>query len=126
VTEALDLLAPSPPDLLDPLGLGPETRHRTPTGWPVVISACADCGVGTITLGEWYLVKNEVWEQAWASRRKSWYPRDLPLGQEILCIGCLEARIGRTLTHRDFPDGIPLSKVMSGRLRDRWQRGRPP
>jgi hypothetical protein len=125
VTEALDLLAPPPPDLLDPLGLGPETRRCTPTGWPVVISACADCGVGTLTLGEWYLVRNEVWEKAWAARRKSWH--SVVPGQQILCIGCLEQRLGRTLTHRDFPDGVTLNKGicgMSGRLRDRLYRGR--
>ena len=52
-----------------------------------------DCGVGTITLGEWYMVKDKVWEQAWAGRRKSWQSK-VP-GQEILCIGCLEQRIGR-------------------------------
>ena len=43
---------------------------------------------------------NDVWEQAWAGRRKAWHGR-LP-GQEILCIGCLEMRIGRTLTACDF------------------------
>jgi hypothetical protein len=41
------------------------------------------------------MVNDEVWEAAWACRRKSWHA--LP-GQEILCIGCLEKRIGRTLT----------------------------
>jgi hypothetical protein len=45
VTEALDLLAPPPADLLDPLGLGPETRQRACESWPVVRSACADCGL---------------------------------------------------------------------------------
>jgi hypothetical protein len=61
---------------------------------PVCITNCADCGVGTGTLGEWYMVTDDVWEQAWCGRRKSWHGR-VP-GQEILCIGCLEARIGRT------------------------------
>ena len=60
---------------------------------PVVVSQCADCGVGTFTLGEWYMVDDEVWEQAWLCRRKSWHGK-LP-GTEILCIGCLEKRIGR-------------------------------
>jgi hypothetical protein len=22
-------------------------------GWPLIVSACADCGIGTIRLGEW-------------------------------------------------------------------------
>jgi hypothetical protein len=62
--------------------------------WPLIVSACADCGIGTIRLGEWYMVRDEVWEQAWCGRRKPWHV--LP-GQEVLCIGCLEKRLGRTL-----------------------------
>jgi hypothetical protein len=67
---------------------------------------CADCGADTIMIGEWYMVTNEVWEQAWAGRR---HPRHdgckiIIDGTEILCIGCLEKRIGRTLVAADFPD----------------------
>jgi hypothetical protein len=68
--------------------------------WPVALSNCADCGVGTHSTGEWYMVRNEIWAQAWAGRRKPHH--DLP-GQEILCIGCLEKRIGRTLVASDSP-----------------------
>ena len=42
-----------------------------------------------------YMVKDDVWEQAWCGRRKSWHGK-IP-GQEILCIGCLEKRLGRTI-----------------------------
>ena len=92
---------------------------------PVVVSQCADCGVGTFTLGEWYMVDYEVWEQAWLCRRKSWHGK-LP-GTEILCIGCLEKRIGRTLTSSDFidaPCNDPTEPDMqavkfSDRMRDR-------
>jgi len=91
--------------------------------WPVVLSACADCGVGTITLGEFYMVRRQIWEKAWAGRRRPW--THLP-GQEILCIGCLEARIGRTLTRSDFSD-VPVNDINDGsyrsdRLRDRLIR----
>jgi hypothetical protein len=41
--------------------------------WPVAVTNCADCGVGTVTLGEWYWVHKRVWEQAWVGRRKSWH-----------------------------------------------------
>jgi hypothetical protein len=107
------------------------------TPWPVVVSACADCGVGTIRAGEWYMVCNEVWEQAWRGRRKWWH--DLP-GQEVLCIGCLEQRLGRTLMASDFTDAPvndpndPLNGDKSERLRARLtaadstplrKRGRP-
>jgi hypothetical protein len=72
------------------------------------------------------MVNDEVWDQAWAGRqragpfRKYTDKRDLndaqPLlfeqldrfvyeeGQEILCIGCLEKRIGRSLCRADFTD----------------------
>src|SRR5262249_2769118 len=81
-----------------------------------------DCGVGTITLGEWYMVHDHVWEQAWLGRRKSWHGR-VP-GQEILCIGCLEKRIGRTLMACDFIPDVPtnepdknfMSKRLLGRM----------
>jgi hypothetical protein len=81
-------------------------NYRGPN--PVCISNCADCGVGTWTIGEYYMVHDEVWEQAWAGRRKAWHGK-VP-GQEILCIGCLEARIGRTLTYGDFTTVYPSRK----------------
>ena len=69
--------------------------------WPKCTTNCADCGIGTITLGEWYMVHDDVWEQAWAGRRKPWHCLD---GQEVLCIGCLEQRLGRALVASDFTD----------------------
>src|SRR5262245_26874344 len=106
------------------------------THWPLIVSACADCGLGTIRLGEWYMVRDDVWEQAWAERRKSWHGR-VP-GQEILCIGCLEQRLGRTLMACDFIDveaNDPSKHNISERMRNRLsavdptplrrKRGRP-
>jgi hypothetical protein len=106
---------------------------------------CCDCSIGTIAIDEWYMVDNAVWERAWAGRqraapglRKYYDKRDLndaqPLlfeqldrfvyegGQEILCIGCLEKRIGRTLCRTDFldvPINDPNRHQHSDRLRDR-------
>jgi hypothetical protein len=100
--------------------------------WPLIVSACADCGIGTIQLGEWYMVRDEIWEQAWCDRRRSW--QVLP-GQEVLCIGCLEKRLGRTLMAGDFTDAQvndPNNRYISERMRDRLtstecrrRRGRP-
>jgi hypothetical protein len=87
---------------------------------PVVVSCCADCGIGTITLGEWYWLKADVWGQAWAGRRKPYHGK-VP-GQEILCIGCLEKRIGRTLCRADFDDASvndPDDPTISERM---WER----
>jgi hypothetical protein len=89
--------------------------------------ACADCGVSTRRMNEWYMVRDDVWEPGWAGRRKPEQPPPAPpfatcrlvtardgsvyrvlysrdSAQEILCIGCLEQRIGRTLMANDFID----------------------
>jgi hypothetical protein len=88
------------------------------------LTACADCGVGASSLGEWYMINDNLWEQAWHGRRKSWH--GLP-GQQVLCIGYLERRIGRRLTAADFLD-VPLNDPnqnrMSTRLRSRLMDGR--
>ena len=94
-------------------------KGRQPRNAPRILSRCADCGVGTLTLGEYYMVKDAVWEQAWTGRRKPWHGNP---GQEILCIGCLEARIGRTLKYDDFTDAPvndPTYSDISDRLRAR-------
>jgi hypothetical protein len=77
---------------------------------------CADCSIGTYTIGEYYMVKKHVWEQAWAGRRKPWHGKID--GQEILCIGCLEKRIGRKLTACDFIDA-PVNHIDNWRKSDR-------
>lgn len=100
---------------------------RVPKPWPRMTTGCVDCGIGTDTLGEYpYMVRDDVWEQAWAGRRKSWQcPRPdgrIVEGQEVLCIGCLEKRLGRTLVASDFTDAscnTPNKPRASQRLRDR-------
>jgi hypothetical protein len=79
---------------------------------------CADCSVSTFAIDEWYMVKDEVWEAAWTGQSR--HDPD----SEILCIGCLETRLGRTLAAGDFVD-VPVNDLSSGhsdRLRDRLQR----
>jgi len=73
---------------------------------------CADCGVDTFAIGEWYMVKDEVWD---AAGGLSGY-----LDCFFLCIECLEHRLGRRLTPNDFTDA-PVNKSVgkSRRLCDR-------
>lgn len=52
---------------------------------------CLDCRVDTGKIGEHYFVHLPVWLQAHTSK----------VG--MLCIGCLEMRLGRELTKEDFP-----------------------
>jgi hypothetical protein len=73
---------------------------------------CVDCGVDTLDAGEYYAVSEAVW------------PLD-PLGG-MLCIGCLEDRIGRRLTPVDFTDApINSARGSSARLRSRLGRDDP-
>lgn len=51
---------------------------------------CADCGVHTGAIAEYYMVHDGIWAIHGAKRG-------------MLCIGCLEMRLGRLLTIADFP-----------------------
>jgi len=55
---------------------------------------CVDCGIDTsskLGVSEYYMVHDSVWALA-----------KLPEPDAMLCIGCLENRIGRKLTRADF------------------------
>jgi hypothetical protein len=70
---------------------------------------CLDCGVDTFAAGEYYKVWPDVWE------RSGLHPDD-----GMLCLGCLEARIGRTLSTFDFePVACNFEWPSSSRLRSR-------
>lgn len=86
---------------------------------------CKDCGLDTKKVHEEYMVEDLLWKKAGMK------PKD-----GCLCIGCLERRIDRRLTHRDFTD-IPVnfgctkkSRRLKNRLRGlkkkkiirRWER----
>lgn len=72
---------------------------------------CLDCGVDTSRAREHYFVTRGVWfDEAGAQERG------------MLCIGCLERRIGRRLVRGDFPPvhiNDPHRNSMSARLVDR-------
>lgn len=54
---------------------------------------CVDCGQDTSLIDEYYHVHDHVWADAGTDETQS-----------MLCIGCLEVRIGRTLEPADFSD----------------------
>lgn len=73
---------------------------------------CLDCKEDTGKMHEHYFVKTEVWMQAHHSIRG------------MLCVGCLEQRVGRPLCREDFTDASinnPSLFPMSDRLRSRLQ-----
>jgi hypothetical protein len=68
------------------------------------IGACADCGVGPFSIKEYYMVEDYGWARAQG-------------GTDLLCIGCLEKRIGRTLTRSDFGEGASVNGANTFRRR---------
>jgi hypothetical protein len=85
-----------------------------------VVFDCADCGINTNAIGEWYMVQDALWEQAWAGRQRQ--------EKEFLCLGCLEGRIGRSLVASDFKDvpvNGPADPEISARMRNRLTNAGP-
>ena len=78
---------------------------------------CIDCGFDTAPnddkrgarKSEYYMVRDLVWMKAGMSERKR--------HGAFLCIGCLEARLGRMLAARDFTR-VPINRL------DRWNSPR--
>jgi len=71
---------------------------------------CLDCKRDTSQLREHYFLKGEIWSRVHSSA----------IG--MLCIGCVETRLGRKLTASDFTDAHindPKRYEMSDRLRSR-------
>lgn len=76
---------------------------------------CLDCKVDTGKCNEHYFVNTDLWLKAVGSK----------IG--MLCVGCLEIRIGRRLNKSDFPEvtiNSPKHAKMSQRLLDRIQSTR--
>lgn len=74
---------------------------------------CLDCGVDTNAINEYYMVHYNVWAQTGLVGQRG-----------MLCIGCLENRIGRTLALQDFTEHmcqhrLPANVRLSDRLKNR-------
>jgi hypothetical protein len=73
---------------------------------------CIDCGVDTYAIHEYYMVHDGVWQDAGMVKYDG----------AMLCVGCLERRLGRRLADSDFTD-YPINDArrhyQSRRLWDR-------
>jgi hypothetical protein len=87
--------------------------------------SCRDCRRDK---PEWYMVKDEVWELAWPPGH--YHPNRGPTiarpdpddYNEFLCIECLERRLGRMLSRRDFTDVQVNRSPRCGHHADRLTR----
>jgi hypothetical protein len=69
---------------------------------------CLDCREDTIELDEYYMLRDDVWLEA------------NPARDGMLCVGCVEQRLGRALRPGDFTTCVVNDPVRgSARLRAR-------
>lgn len=55
---------------------------------------CLDCGINTLLIREYYMLTEEVWTSLFPSGDSC---------EGMLCISCVETRLGRVLRPEDFP-----------------------
>jgi hypothetical protein len=75
---------------------------------------CRGCGADTVAIREYYMLEDAVWLEANGS------------DAGMLCIGCVEERLGRRLTVADFtvaPVNWEPDRWRSRRLQDRLYLG---
>ncbi len=90
-------------------------------------SLCVDCGVDTVEINEYYMTTTALWARA-----------GMKPNNGMLCIGCLEQRVGHKLKSSDFSE-CPLnwrnvlypelaslrlfSRYLNGGPRSKWRAG---
>lgn len=76
----------------------PEPMEQGPAV-DIEVFDCHDCGVNTAEIGEFYMIHHALWRNA------------IPNNPEaMLCIGCVEERLGFELTSVDFIDA-PINRA---------------
>jgi hypothetical protein len=71
---------------------------------------CLDCCENTVELGEYFMLRDDVWLEANSG------------GNGMLCVGCVEERLGRHLRPDDFTDAdVNRDEFGSARLRSRMR-----
>jgi hypothetical protein len=81
---------------------------------PAPTLICVDCGSDTLAINEYYMVRKSIWQAT-----------GLKHNDGCLCIGCLEARIGRELKPKDFavcPLNYPFHPKLRASERQAWQQ----
>lgn len=98
-------------------------RYVSPTGFTLHTRGagfdCCDCGVNTLDINEHYFLRHDLWNVVMAVAPAA---QPNPHGTEMLCIGCVETRLGRSLTPDDFAPELPINdfdEPRSTRLKNR-------
>lgn len=69
---------------------------------------CISCGVNTLECKEYYMINNKLWKQITKDTK----------GKGMLCIGCVEQRLGRRLAFEDFTQA-PINTIYWNSKSDR-------
>lgn len=59
---------------------------------------CIECNINTSDIQEYYMIQDYLWKQV------------NPQINGMLCIGCVETKLGRTLISTDFPS-YPVNQI---------------
>lgn len=73
---------------------------------------CIDCNMHTVRENEYFMIHRPLWES-------------IAVPNDILCIGCTEARLGRELRADDFKEMQPTGwrrDLISDRMWERMHR----
>jgi hypothetical protein len=100
----------------DPEEFADIPKNYSPEQYEIVCS-CIDCGINTMKLGEYYCLTSQTWYTATVAEG----------GDGMLCLGCVEVRLGRTLDADDFESGVPINEMdvfypRSGRFLERLSK----
>src|SRR5262249_38519301 len=92
------------------------------------LAICKDCKANVGANGEWCMLRNSVWQKVWPGTTQKSIHAKMPM-KHNLCIGCIERRLGRRLTWRDFDLRSPHNDIrtkraggVSRRLRNRLRK----
>lgn len=93
-------------NIFDPEAIAEQDPGFTegPTDEDLAAFICVDCSVNTSEIDEYYMVQDRVWVGQAHMKKDG----------GMLCLGCLETRIGRLLTPADFTH-CPVNEGIFGR-----------
>jgi hypothetical protein len=78
-----------------------QLRATTDEHW-----CCVDCGKNTFQTDDYYMVTHELWQK-------------YGVGEGMLCVGCIEKRIGHKLTREDLLN-CPLNTDINPAMMKIW------
>lgn len=80
---------------------------------------CMECHVNTLGTSHYYMVRNELWKEITSKKFKGHLHE-----KGMLCLNCVEKRLGRKLTLDDFDLNIPVNYNIEKIINNRDENGK--